>query len=283
MSSLSQSPPAVLHVDLDGAPHIFGVQGWEYTASDDPIFATGMRGLLDFLEANRVRATLFTIASDLDNPAKIDLLREAARRGHEIASHTVTHPNLRSLDRDGKSREIRESRERLEQELDTSVIGFRAPSYTIDREGLELLAEAGYRYDSSVYPNHEFCERLGVSSIDQSPHRPLDGQALLELPLPNYRPAPFPFHPSYSLILGRPYFRYGIRRFRNHGHPLVFLFHLTDFAEPMEKDRLVGLKSRVFTLSHLSARAKAKRCQRMLDRIRQLYRIIDTTELLSES
>jgi len=50
-----------------------------------------------------------------------DEVRELRRRGHEIASHTATHPHLRDLYNNGKTNEVRrelvEARDRLTKEL----------------------------------------------------------------------------------------------------------------------------------------------------------------------
>jgi peptidoglycan/xylan/chitin deacetylase (PgdA/CDA1 family) len=48
-----------------------------------------------------------------------------------------------------------DSRLILEDLAGSPVIGFRAPSYSINREtlwALEVLRDTGYAYDSSVYP-----------------------------------------------------------------------------------------------------------------------------------
>ena len=55
---------AVVHVDLDGANHIFRYQGWEYPHTDDPNFETEFANMLRFLEHNDIRATLFTALSE---------------------------------------------------------------------------------------------------------------------------------------------------------------------------------------------------------------------------
>src|ERR1700730_6859015 len=120
-------PPAVIHVDLDGATDIFKMHGWTFSDPVDPIFETGLRNSLDFFERNQIRATLFVIANSLDNPRKRVLLEEAVQRGHEIASHTLTHPDMFAVSRAEKSREIFESRAKLESLLDVTVRGFRAP------------------------------------------------------------------------------------------------------------------------------------------------------------
>ena len=60
-------PQAVIHVDLDGASHIFRSHGWHYNLDSDPLFASGLNNFLDFLDRNDIKATFFTIASDLDD------------------------------------------------------------------------------------------------------------------------------------------------------------------------------------------------------------------------
>lgn len=278
-----QERAAAVHVDLDGAREIFAAHGWAYRWQDDPIFESGMRNALDAFERHGVHATLFAIADRLDDVRGRALLEEAVRRGHEIASHTCSHPNLTRLDSAAKRREIRESRERLESALGTRVEGFRAPGYSIDREGLDLLAACGYAWDSSAFPTESFATRMGVTVERlQAPVRVAEG-GVLELPLPDYRPWPVPFSPSYALTLGSWYFRQGLRRAARDTTSFVLLFHLIDFAEPLPPERLRGVQSRIFTLSHRSAETKVERCGAMMNAVRRHYRIVATRELLDSN
>jgi len=264
--------PAVVHVDLDGAAEIYEAHGWRRNGGGDPLFESGMRHALDFFASYGVRATLFVIARQLDDPRKREWIREAVRQGHEIGSHTVTHRSLTRLEGAEKRREIFQSRDRLAADLGVEVRGFRAPQFHIDRESLELIAEAGYDYDSSLFP---------ASRVQQKPYRPIPGRGLLELSLPSAAPLPFPFHPCYSLVLGIPYYRLAFHRFRMRRAPLVFLFHLTDFAEPLPEAHLNGWADRIYTLSHLSAESKRRRCGKMLDAVRKHFRITTTGELVN--
>lgn len=271
---------ATVHLDLDGAAQIFSAHGWKWRFTDDPIFDTGLPRALDFFEHAGIRATLFVIAAEMRDPQKRELLRDAVARGHEVASHSLTHRKLTALARDEKRREIFESREQLAASLGVAVHGFRAPGFEIDREILELLDEAGFAYDSSVFPTRRFARRLGVAGLATSPHRPLVDRPLLELVLPVYRPLPTPFHPSYSLVFGMWYFGMGMRRFQRTGAPLVLLFHLTDFADPLPRAQLPGSRAAFFTLSYLSRERKVQRCQQMLDLVRRDYEVVATERLL---
>jgi hypothetical protein len=275
-------PSAVVHVDLDSASAIFAAHGWSHSFDSDPLFETGLSNALDFLNNAAIKGTLFVIARDLEDSRKRELLREAVRQGHEIASHTLTHRKLTALNREEKRREIFESRERLSKELAVEVRGFRAPGFALDREALEMIAEAGYDYDSSLFPSASFARSVGLQNLSASPQRPLMNHQLLELPLPSHSPLPLPFHPCYSLVLGTWYFRLGLKSFRRTRAPLVMLFHLTDFADRLPENYLRNRGARLYTLSHLSGEAKRERCERMLKMVAGDYQLVPTTELLAE-
>ena len=280
MSSVPETP-AVVHLDLDGAADVFRVHGWRYEADEDPLFDRGLPRALDFFDEAGVRATLFVIAGALENRGRRARLREAIARGHEVASHTTTHRRLTALDREEKRREVFESRDRIADGLGAPVNGFRAPDFAIDRESLELVAEAGYAWDSSLTPSPRCARRLGLDAIGAAPHRPFPGSALVEVPLPGHAPFPLPFHPSYSLVLGGSYFRLALGRFRRTGAPLVLLFHLIDLADPLPRRLTPSLRSRFFTLSHLGGDAKRRRCAHMLQTVRAGFRITATSDLVA--
>lgn len=277
------SPPVTLHVDLDGAQDIYEGHGWGWSAADDPLFETGMRHFLDFFADNGVRATLFVIARSVKDPRKRPLIDEAVRAGHEIASHSLSHRYLTQLDEAGKRTEIGDSKALLEDTIGTAVRGFRAPGYRIDRRSLELLAEYGYAWDSSVFPTAHYERLVGLPvSVLAAPHEPVRGSTLVEWPMPDHRPFPIPFNPSYTLLLGDWLFRGGLGRFRKSGRGLSLLFHLIDLADPMPRARLRGLMSKIFTLSTLDAASKRRRCQEMLELSRRHYRLMTTLEAIAE-
>jgi hypothetical protein len=266
---------AVVHVDLDGARHIYRLRGWPWPETVDPVYQTGVPRALDMFDDFGIRATFFLIAEDLDDESNAPLVREIVRRGHEIASHSQTHATLRGLDAATLEREVAGSREQIHHELGVMPDGFRAPFFSIDDAAVRAIAEAGYAYDTSMMPGHDV---PGVARVPDRPAALHDG--LIELPLPGHRPLPFPFHPSYSMVLGFRYFERGLARHARTGLPLVMLFHLIDFAEPLPASLASGWKKRLFTLSHVRSDRKLDACRRMLDRVRGSFTFTDTTRLL---
>ena len=69
------------------------------------------------------------------------LIREIYERGHEIASHGYTHQLCNSLFGDDLKEDLAKSKKLLEELIGKSVSGYRAPSFSIDTNTLDLLEE----------------------------------------------------------------------------------------------------------------------------------------------
>lgn len=106
--------------------------------------------ILDVLSEASVPATFFVLGWIAEkNPA---LVRAIADAGHEVASHGYGHIMNNLLSDHELRKDISESRKMLEDLTGTEVRGYRAPCFSVSDRLLELLFEAGYRYDSSLNP-----------------------------------------------------------------------------------------------------------------------------------
>jgi peptidoglycan-N-acetylglucosamine deacetylase len=106
-----------------------------------------------------IRATFFTVAADVDT-ATGDSRARAGRRvlercledGHEIGNHSYSHPyDLARWRRERAEAEVARAHEVLSS-LGAEVVGFRAPGYDLSPAMLRALDDAGYLYDSSIFP-----------------------------------------------------------------------------------------------------------------------------------
>jgi peptidoglycan/xylan/chitin deacetylase (PgdA/CDA1 family) len=82
-------------------------------------------------------------AAELDTMSWEEV-RELDAAGWEIGSHTRSHPHLEQLPRERAAAELRESRQRCEQELQHECRTIAYPFGTYDSAVMELAAEAGY-------------------------------------------------------------------------------------------------------------------------------------------
>jgi peptidoglycan/xylan/chitin deacetylase (PgdA/CDA1 family) len=119
-----------------------------------PSFYEAIPRFLDFLDAAGARATFFMVARDGVTASHRSAIREITRRGHEVGSHSHTHPyNFSQLSRAQKTWEIARAEETIADILGERPVGFRTPSGAVDSETHEILTERGYLYDSSVMPS----------------------------------------------------------------------------------------------------------------------------------
>ena len=105
-------PYAVISCDLDTVDRHLQGYGFEGLPPCDRIYRTAVPRLLELFEALEVPGVLFTIARDAESER--GLLRAAVAAGHEVASHSLTHPQpFRTLSDAALREEIRTSRARL--------------------------------------------------------------------------------------------------------------------------------------------------------------------------
>ena len=113
----------------------------------------GVPRALGFAESLGIPLTFFAVGSDLAHPPCAAVLTAASRAGHEIASHSLSHPyNLVRLREADIRREIEGSFDGIERAVGARPVGFRSPGYTISDAVFDALEQAGARYDSSVFP-----------------------------------------------------------------------------------------------------------------------------------
>jgi polysaccharide deacetylase family protein (PEP-CTERM system associated) len=140
------------------------------------------RWLLEELAALDLRATFFVVGTIAKTHP--GLVRDLHALGHEVASHGWDHRRIHRMTPAHFREDLRRARGSLEDVTGAPVVGYRAPTFSITREtawAIDLLAEAGLRYDSSVYPVRH--DRYGVPGAPRVPFLARGRErALLELP-----------------------------------------------------------------------------------------------------
>lgn len=143
---------------------------------------TSTRWLLDTLANHQARATFFVVGEVADSHPR--LLRDMADAGHEVACHSWDHRRVHRFNPFTFRADVRRAKDTLEQASRQAVVGYRAPTFSVMREtawAIDVLAEEGFRYDSSVFPVRH--DRYGVPDAPRFPFL-VHGQkhSLLELP-----------------------------------------------------------------------------------------------------
>lgn len=184
-----------------------------------------------------VRATFFVLGEVAE--AVPDVVREIARKGHEIASHSPVHLPPRMIPRAEFASMLRRDLDLLSSLSGTRPVGFRAPYFSIGRRDgwlLELLTESGLLYDSSIVPT--WTPYWGIPSAPKSPYFPDVSDLAKRKVTGSIIEIPVTVWPSWEGIMGLPmgggfYMRMwpisilmgALRRNVRTGHQLVIYMH----------------------------------------------------------
>jgi polysaccharide deacetylase family protein (PEP-CTERM system associated) len=184
---------------------------------------------LSLLDKHNTKATFFTLGWVADKSP--ELVRTIQKAGHEIASHGYSHQLIYNQTPEVFREETRRSKAILEDITGDAITGYRAASYSITNESrwaLDILAEEGFVWDSSIFPVHH--DRYGMPGTPRWPHTLTTdkGHTLAEFPLSTLK------FPGYTLpIAGGGYFRlfpywfsrWGLGSINRQGQPFVFYLH----------------------------------------------------------
>jgi polysaccharide deacetylase family protein (PEP-CTERM system associated) len=130
--------------------------------------------VLEILTEARTVATFFVLGWVAERyPA---LVRAIRRGGHEVACHGYGHQMITRLGRGDFAEDVRRGKAAVEDAAGVAVVGYRAPTFSVVRDtlwSLEILADAGFRYDSSIFPIVH--DRYGIPDSPRFLHRRATG------------------------------------------------------------------------------------------------------------
>lgn len=141
--------------------------------------------LLDLLDESNTRATVFVLGWIAKT--RPSLIREVARRGHEIGCHSFQHRMVNQLKPATFLEDTRVAKATIEDATGMVVEGYRAPSFSITpgtEWAFQILEELGFSYDSSVHP----VWHMSYANT-RAPRFPyfLQDTSLLEVPIATWR------------------------------------------------------------------------------------------------
>jgi polysaccharide deacetylase family protein (PEP-CTERM system associated) len=221
---------SIFSVDVEDWFHILDVASVPQLSEWDGLPSRvehNFRKLLDIFSESQVQVTCFILGWIGERYPH--LVKEAAARGHEIASHGYAHRLVYQQSRNQFYNDVRRARLLLEDVAGRPVLGYRAPGFSTTNETpwfFDVLAEAGYQYDSSVFPAAR--SHGGMPAGRRDAHRVGKDDSILEMPI------------SVAEVMGKPMcffgggylrlFPYSVirkmaRQVLSQGRPVIFYIH----------------------------------------------------------
>ena len=132
---------------LEGVRHMSMESLYEYGSR------VGVWRILELFRRRGLPLTIYGVAMAMErNPAAVEAFLKA---GHEIASHGYAHELVYTISEQRFYDDIRKAKDIIERAGGVEVKGYRCPGFSVTLETpwfFDRVREAGYRYDSSVWP-----------------------------------------------------------------------------------------------------------------------------------
>jgi polysaccharide deacetylase family protein (PEP-CTERM system associated) len=186
--------------------------------------------VLDLLARHNARATFFVMGWVAERHPR--MMRRIVEAGHEIGCHSYAHQLVYDLTPAEFRADTQRAVRAIEDAVEVRPRLYRAPSYSITRRSfwaLEILAECGFTYDSSIYPvTHD---RYGIPGFERRALtiRTASGP-ILEVPIATAKLSGGAVVPvgggAYLRLLPYRFTAAGIRRINREEHrPACIYFH----------------------------------------------------------
>jgi polysaccharide deacetylase family protein (PEP-CTERM system associated) len=236
--------------------------------------------LLDLFDEHDVKVTFFVLGWVAERVT--GLIKELASRGHEVACHGYSHQLVYKQSQDVFREETLRSKALLEDIIQLPVRGYRAASYSITKRSLwalDILAEAGFDYDSSIFPVHH--DRYGIPDAPKFPYQLTTpkGHSLLEFPLStaNFLGYRLPMAGGgYFRLYPYPLTRAGLRQI-NHRARKPFIFYLHPWEIDADQPRV-----QASWLSRFRHYNNLDKCESRLRKLMSEFQFTTTWEVLGD-
>ena len=218
--------------------------------------------ILEYLDGREQKITFFIVGKDATFDRNKDALRAIGDAGHEIGNHSFNHePWLHLYSEEQMQQELADAETAIEAATGHRPKGFRGPGFSLSQTTLRTLADRGYRYDATVFPNllnplarayffatssltkeekEQRKELFGTWRDALQPVKPFEWEIgetrLTEFPVTTMPVFKVPIHLSYILYASRysrtlamMYFRFGLLMCRLTRSEPSILLHPLDF------------------------------------------------------
>lgn len=146
----------ILSIDVEEWYHICGVENYislKKRESFKSRLSVNMDSVLDLLSDYNFKATFFVLGCVAQKYPQ--LIKRIDKEGHEIATHGYSHKRIYEMSKAAFREDTMRSVGILESITGKKILGFRAPEWSVWPEtlwALDILAELGIKYDSSICP-----------------------------------------------------------------------------------------------------------------------------------
>jgi len=211
------------HILETGAAPVIGQ--W---ASLESRIESSLERILELLDNYNIHATFFWLGWLAKRHPK--LVTKCKQQGHEIASHGYAHLLPWDVGHKLFKNDADLAKKVLEDVTGEQILGYRTAGFGITNKAkwaLDIIAEAGYKYDSSIIPT--FLEHGKVYYSECVPFAiPTQNGLLIEIPMSTLKLSYLKIRfvgGGYLRLLPKWFIRLGINHLQKTSRPLIVYIH----------------------------------------------------------
>ncbi len=242
--------------------------------------------LMELFARFNARATFFVLGEVAESYP--ELIREIAHAGHELGVHGYRHRLIFKLTPDEFRQEISKAKALIEEAAGGQVWGHRAPAFSITPEtswALDVLAEQGFRFDSSVFPFAG--RRYGWPGFRREIHEmTLDsGRKIIEVPMSTVTVAGRALPAcggGYLRHFPFAFTRWAMRRIQRHRPAIVYLhpYEIEVTGNPPNTHGLESVRARRVRRFHRFQLRNRHTVERKIVRLLEEFRFAPVGEVI---
>ena len=228
-----QKKKILLTIDVEDWFHVENLRPWfppeKWDAQEKRIEHNTYR-ILDLFDSygTPIKGTFFVLGWIAKRFPEI--IRSIHSRGHEVASHGNEHLLNNRMSERKLKQDLESSKKLLEDISGDKIVGYRAPSFSIDDKILQIVKNCGYNYDSSFnsFAKHgrygsistNGCQKKGIAiQLDSKFYElPISNMKILKQTIPWGGGGYFRFFPQ-------ALFQKGIKKILNKEGAYLFYMH----------------------------------------------------------
>jgi polysaccharide deacetylase family protein (PEP-CTERM system associated) len=247
MNSTANPARLVISIDVEDWPQ----STWDHSLDITERAAQNTERVLDILARHGKTVTMFVLGKFAERFP--DIVKRISAEGHEVASHGFGHIEIFRQSPAEFRDDISRSKTLLEDLVGKPVLGYRAPDFSVVTTtlwALEILAEQGFQYDSSIFPINN--KHYGIANWPVYPVQISlkSGNALVELPIAtiaglgrNWPVAGGGYH----RLLPSQIIHWAIKNVHKKGRPFIAYCHPYEFdhSEFIALKSMIPLKTRL--------------------------------------
>ncbi len=140
----------------------FPIETWD---EQDLRIEENTNKILSLLRKYNIKATFFILGWIAEKKPR--LVEKIYKEGHEISSHGYRHSLNYNMTKKEVYNDLQKSKTILEDIINNKVIGYRAPTFSINDEVINTIIEVGFQYDSSFnqFTKHDTYGNLNETKV----------------------------------------------------------------------------------------------------------------------